>query len=163
MFPLSPSMWLAVGAAVLVAGLGMAVKIQSARLDSCKEAAAAFQAAVKAEGQAAEKEAARVNLSNLKAKEAANGKITQLLADNGTLVKRLRSNNPPQSRLPAPDPASKRPDLICLDRAEYQREDGILVARLFEGARSLADEGTANTLKLSTIAEWAKSVSVARP
>jgi hypothetical protein len=151
-------MYLYAGIALLVVGLGLAVKIQTSRLDSCKEAAAAFKAVVKAEGEAAAKEAARVNLVNSKAMEAAHERIKVLSANNAVLIKRLRSNNPPQSRLPPPPSNTKRPDLLCLDRETYQREDGILIAKLFEGARSLADEGTTHTLKLSTAVEWAKSI-----
>ncbi len=158
MFPLSPMAWIAAGVVVLVLALGAGVKIQTSRLDTCKTASEAFKATVKAEGEAAAKEAARANLANIKDMEAANAKITRLMADNGGLLKRLRSNNPPESRLPAVPANTSRPDLLCVDRAEYQREDGILIAKLFEGARSLADEGTANTLKLSTAAEWAASV-----
>ncbi len=54
MFPLSPTMWIYVGVGVLVLALGTAVKVQSSRLESCKEAHAQFVATVKAAGDAAE-------------------------------------------------------------------------------------------------------------
>ena len=55
MFPLSPMMYVYAGVGALVIALGVGVKVQTARLDSCKATAAAFQAITKAEGQAAEK------------------------------------------------------------------------------------------------------------
>lgn len=151
--------WAAVAAGAVILALGVAVKVQTSRLDSCKEASAAFQATVKAEGEAAAKEAARVNQINLKAWEKANAKIKALSADNAVLLKRLRRDNPPESRLPSAPADTKRPDLLCLDREQYQREDGIALANLFAGARSLADEGTAYSLRLSTAAEWAASLA----
>lgn len=56
--------------------------------------------------------------------------------------------------LPAAPAGSSRADLACFDRAEYLREDGELTKRLVEGARSLADEGTAGTLGLDTAKRW---------
>lgn len=150
------------GAIALAAGLAGASgawTVQGYRLDAVKAEFKGFKDVAKAQGEAAAKEAARVNLVNSKALEVANAKITKLSTDNAVLIKRLRNANPPQSRLPAPDPASKRPDLLCLDRESYQRENGILIANLFAGARSLADEGTTNTMRLSTAAEWAASLA----
>jgi len=46
MIPLSPTGWIAVGTAVLIAALGIAVKVQTGRLDAAKAEYAAFKANV---------------------------------------------------------------------------------------------------------------------
>ena len=158
MFGLPVLAWIGIAGLVTIFGLGTGLKIEAGRLDTCKTDAASFKATTKANGELAAAEAKRIDLSRQKTMEVANAKITTLTTTNAAIIKRLRNNNPPSSDLPKPPADTKRPDLLCLDRAEYQREDGILIAKLFAGARSLADEGTTNTLRLSTAAEWAKSL-----
>jgi hypothetical protein len=143
--------------------LGMALKVQSSRLHSEKEAHEAtkiqyrtFVSETKRRGEAAAKKAKAQEAADRKRKEAADAENKRLRNDNVALTRRLRDANPPRSELPEAPASSSRPDLICLDRAEYQRENGKAIARLFEGARGLADEGTANTIDLDTAKRWAQ-------
>ena len=85
----------------------------------------------------------------------------QHAADIATILRlRRAATNPSSSVLPAAPTGSSRPDLICFDRAEYQREDGNALGILFAGARSLADEGTAATVDLNTAKNWAKALKL---
>lgn len=151
---LSLKTWLYVGIALVIAGLTVAVKVQTSRLDTCKTSFEAFKATVKAEGEAAAKEAARVNLANQKGMEAANAKIKVLLADNGSLGKRLRDARSNSGFLPKPAADSPSPDRACFGRAELESA----LQRLDAGVSLLIGEGDQAKLKLSTAAEWAASV-----
>lgn len=146
--------WGAIAAGAVIIALGVAVKVQSSRLESCKTAAEAFKAQVKAEGEAAAKEAARINLANQKAKEQADAKTKQLLADNAVLGKRLRDARASGGYVPPAPAGTRSPDRACFDRAELERAIGALDA----GVQSLVGQGDEARLRLSTAAEWAASV-----
>lgn len=140
----------AVAAGVVFLGMGIALKVQTSRLDACKDEYSQFVAEVKAKGEAAQKAAQEQELKDKKAKEKAdheNAVNRKRIAD---LTKRLRER-PAGSGVPAAPAGSRRPDLACFDRAEFERAYGTLVARL----RELADEGTAATIDLDTAKEWA--------
>ena len=147
--------WGAIAAGVVILALSIGVKVQTSRLDSCKEASAAFQAQVAAEGAAAAKEAARVNLANQKAKEQADAKTKRLLADNAVLGKRLRDARARSGYVPAAAPGTRSPDVACFGRAELERAIGNLDA----GLQGIAGQGDAFGLRLSTAAEWAASLA----
>ena len=155
MFPLSPTAWLAVGGALLVVGLGAAVKIQTGRLDGCKADAAAFQATVRAEGLAAENAARIADLAHQKAKEQADATAKKLLADNAVLGKRLRDARASSGYVPPAAASARSPDTACFDRTELERAIGSLDA----GVQSLVSQGDEARLKLSTAAEWAASLA----
>jgi len=139
--------------------MGVALKVQSSRLASCKQEFAAFQAQVKALGEIAAAKAKAEEAADKAKKENADHENQALRADNAALVRKLRvAANSRKRELPAAPAASRRPDLLCLDRAEYQRESGAVNQRLFEGIRRLADEGTASTIDLDTAKSWAASI-----
>ncbi len=138
----------------------VAVKVQSSRLASVKQEYAAFQATTKALGDA---QIAKNKLKDAEDKalkeqlNAKNQEVKRLSADN---LRRMRESSSSSSELPAVPAGSKRPDLACFDRAEYQREDGIVTAKLLAGARSLADEGTTCAIDLDTGKDWVKGQAV---
>ena len=71
MFPLSPTAWLSIGAAVLIAALGIALKVQTGRLDAAKAEYAAFKVKVEILGEQAEKAAKTRELEDLATKKRA--------------------------------------------------------------------------------------------
>lgn len=120
MFPLSPSLWLAVGAAVLIAGLGVAVKVQTSRLDAVKQEYATFKAEVKATGETAQKaadlaaaarkqEIAKQEKANVLAQAAIRRRYDDFIA---SLRSGASGNN---SSTPAPDAR------VCSDDAGNKR------------------------------------------
>ena len=157
-------MWLAAGAGILILALGAGVKIQTSRLETSKAETAKvkaeyqmFREQVRVMGEAAIKLAKETEAANKTAKEKAdaeNKRSTELLQRTISKLRHDRDSAGAGSLPPAPASTS-RPDLFCVDRAEYSRAYGAFVA----GVRGLADEGSANTLKLSTSAEWAQSLA----
>lgn len=150
-FVLGIAAYAAIGASVALLGMGIALKVQSSRLASCKQEFAAFQAQVKANGEAAEKAARAKEAADLAKKEKIDNENKRLRINNANLVKRLRDAHPAGSGVSEAPAGSRRPDLACYDRAEFVRAYGNLVA----GVRSLADEGTESAIDLNSAREWA--------
>ncbi len=162
-------LWIAGGIAVTIVGLGIAVRVQTSRLESCKEAHAQFVAVVKAEGEAAAKEAARVNLVNQKAKEVADSEYAKTkgdLASAYAAYRKLRqsgSSGGGLSRQPTFTPSAER---TCFDSAKFVRSVGDFEAGLFDSFRSLEDgaikiteRGDTALVGLAASMKWAESLS----
>lgn len=113
-----------------------------------------FKAGVAAAGEKAERDRQARIKEDKKAKEKADAENARTVADLRSTIAGLRGANPSRSVLPAVPSGSSRPDLACFDREQYLREDGVLTAKLFAGARGLADEGTASTVDLNTAKRW---------
>lgn len=138
-------------------GFGVAWTIRGWQLDAVRAEFSLFRGQVEVLGKAAEakaKQQEKDDADRKKRADAENGKTKAALA---IALNSLRNANPPSSRMPDPPASSSRPDLLCLDRAEYQRTDGEAIGRLYAGARSLADEGTAATVDLNTAKIWGQS------
>lgn len=144
--------WAAIAAGVVIAGLCVSVYIQTLRLGAVKSEFATFRGGVEALGHAAEEAAKAKEAADKKRKEDADAKLAKYVALHADALKRLRDAKSSGSFVPAAPAGSSRPDLACFDRAEYQRADGVFT----EGARSLADEGTASTLGLDVAKGWAQ-------
>ena len=142
----------------MMLGLGGYAKIQTSRLESCKQGFEAFKATVKAQGELAATAAKKANLDHQKAMEDANAKSTKLLADNASLGKRLRLARASSGYVPPAPANSPSPDRACFDRAELERAIGDLDA----GLQGIVGQGDAFALKLSTAQEWAKAVGQVR-
>lgn len=158
MFPLSPSMWGAIGVALLVAGLGAAVKFQTSRLDACKAESAAFVAKVEAEGQIAAEAAKKRELSDLQAKKRAddeNARAKRDLAGIYAAYRGLRDQrNAGSGSMPAAPAVTSGASRTCFDSAKFARAMGVLET----GVPGITEQGDAARLRLSGAAEWAKSV-----
>lgn len=148
---LSPTLWLAIGVGVLVAGLGIALKVQTARLDSCKADHAAFVAMVKAEGVAAEKAARKKEAEDVALKEKTDAAHKAAVAALNADVARLRNQRPVSRIVPSAPADSRDPSLACFDRAEL----AAAIGRFVTDARGIADEGAAEALALQSAREWA--------
>ena len=147
--------WLAAAAVMLV--MGIAIKVESSRLESCKTEHAAFQASVKAQGEVAiAKTKAEIERQAklLKESEVNSAKAK---SDLSVANKRLRDERARSSRVPAAPAGSAKPDLACFGRADLERA----LQQLDEGVSGLADEGDQNTLRLKMSREWA-SVALKR-
>lgn len=143
--------YIAIGAAVIIGLMGIALKVQSARLESCKAEHKAFVSEVERLGKEAKDKADETNEKNRKLKEQADAELKKLRADNDKF-KRLRDNSPSRG-LPEAPRETRRPDLACFDRPSLESAYGELV----KGLRELSDEGTENTLRLKSAVEWASN------
>ena len=154
-FALMGYVYAAVGVAVLA--LSGALWWQTERLAACRDEFSQFKGGVAALGMAAAKDAAEKDMWNKLTKDKADAENAKTHATDRDTIKRLRdANDAGRSAVPAAPAGSSRPDLACFDRAEYQRADGVATQRLLEGARGLADEGTASTVDLNTAKGWAQ-------
>lgn len=158
--------WRTVGVLVLVAALGgygsvMRLERDHARneLEAEKVAFAKFKTEVKAAGDAQNARAKAIAAHDELLKEEADNDHEVALAGLRADIARLRRerDDSRSGELPPAPSGSSRPDLFCVERAEYQREDGELAARLRAGARGLADEGTEATVNLDSAKRWAQS------
>lgn len=142
--------WGVVGLGALSLFLGTLLYIQTQRLDLTKREHALYVKEVTEMGERAQKAADERARKEKEAKSAADKKYKKDLAVLGAELKRMRDNR--GDGVPPIPPDTRRPDLICFDRAEYKRAYGELVAEV----RGLADEGTKNTLALDNAKEWAR-------
>lgn len=143
--------WGAIGAGVIILGLGIGVKVQTSRLESCKQEFSIFRAQVKVLGDeaAAKAKAEQERQENiLKETEA---KSAKLKSDLAIVNKRLRDERARRSQVPAAPAGSSRPDLACFDRTELESA----LRHLDAGVSGLVDEGSENTLRLKLSVDWA--------
>lgn len=151
MIPVSPRLIALAAAALVIAGLGVAVKVQTSRLEACQENHAAFVADVRARGEEQERRAAEQAAADRKAKERSDAEAKRLRADNDRLADRLRDERARSGYVPAAPAGARRPDLACFDRAELERALGQLDA----GVSRIAREGDAARIDLDVARRWA--------
>lgn len=155
MFPLSPSAWLAIATAILIAGLGIAVKVQTSRLDSVKAEYATFKAQVDVLGREAEKAAKARELADKQRKEIAdreNVKTKSDLAGVYAAYRSLRDSRSGSSILPAPGPGSAGVETASFDRAALDRA----LSGFDSGVTGLLEQGDKAIADLNTAKGWAK-------
>lgn len=145
----------ALGAAVVIAGLGIALKVQTSRLDAVKAEYAGFVAQVKAIGEAAEKAAKLKEAEDKKRKETADAQLTRSrreLAALGDAYRSLRDNRSRSGYLSAPASGASSPARACFDRAELERTLGQIDAV----GSGIAAEGDQARIGLDSAKEWAR-------
>lgn len=111
------TLYIALAALLVFSGLSVAVKVQSSRLASCQQEFAAFQAEVKAKGEAAQRESDRINSENAKRKEKSDAERKRLIIANNGLADRLR-DNAARSSLPETSGTAGSPETACFRRAD---------------------------------------------
>ena len=147
-----PMLYAAIGASVIIVGLTIALKIQSSRLETCKEEFTVFRTETKRIGEAQEKANREKELEDKKLKEKTDADHKSTIARLNRDIKRLRDVHARSSLTPEARPAAKRPDLACFDRAELARA----VGGLEEGVLRLTRQGDEARLDLDTAREWAR-------
>ena len=143
--------WIGIGVVMLV--LGLAVWVQTERLDAVKAEYAGFVAKAEAIGREQEAAAKIKDAENKAKQEKANAENARTKSALTIALNSVRNTRPSGSFVPAAASGAVRPDLACYDRAEYSGATG----RLVEGLRGLADESTAATIDLNTAKTWAQS------
>jgi len=168
MFPLSPTMWVAVGGALLVVGLGAAVKIQSSRLETSKAETIAVQgkfdafvAQAKALGDAQNAKAKALNEANAKLKVKVDETAAKSRTDLAALYAKYRGlrNSAAASagsgQLPPAAAVTSSAARTCFDTAKLVAAMG----RLETGVPGIVEQGDVARLRLSSAAEWAASLA----
>ena len=143
--------WMAIGASAVILGLSVAVKVQSSRLASCKAEFAAFQADVQAKGEAAQREADRINADNAKRKEKSDAERKRLIIANSELAGRLR-DNAARSSLPPTTSDTGIPETACFRRADLDAA----IQRFTLGVSGIVTQGDSAVTDLDLARRWAQ-------
>ena len=151
-FPGMTTIYGAIGAIIVIAGLGEALKVQTHRLALSEAAYDSFVAQTKALGDVQNekvKAADQLHASIVKEKDHENSALHDKLS---TTSKRVRDTNTRGSLVPQNPAGSASPNLACFDRAEFERALGDLAGQLRAGA----DEGAAAAVGLDAARRWAQ-------
>lgn len=149
---LSMMAWGAIAAGIVVVALGVALKVQTARLDGLQARHDAFVTEVRVKGEAAIALAKAKEKSDRERKEKSDAENLKTVAALTADVKRLRDKRAGGSFVPGAAPGAGRADLAAFDRAELER-----ALRAFDaGIQGLVDEGSATVINLDTAKRWAK-------
>lgn len=151
-------LWLALGAFALglASGAGGAWTVQGWRLDAVQAKFDGFIAAVKAEGDAAEKLAKAAADEDKRNKERVDREYQTTIAGLAADVKRLRDDRARSGYVPAAPAGSRSPGLACFDRAELEQA----LQRLDVGVSGLIGEGDADAVGLNAARSWAAGIRV---
>lgn len=145
-----PSLYIYLGLGAVIVFLGLGLKVQTSRLESCKAEHAAFVANVERLGLEAKEKAKQVEAQDKLRKEVADRELKKLRSLNDDLSKRVRDDSR-ASLLPQAPSGSRNPELSCFSRSEL---DGAL-SSFTRGTTELIIEGTEATIGLDTVKRWA--------
>lgn len=146
------TLYIALAALLVFSGMAVAIKVQSSRLASCKAEFAAFQADVKAKGEAAIREAKRIETENNARKADYDKKIKTLRANNSVLAGRLRDSAGASSLPSTPTVAGKPDATACFDRPQLDSA----IRKFTAGTAGIAAEGQSAVDELNNAREWAR-------
>jgi hypothetical protein len=142
----------AIGAAVVIAGLGIACKVQTSRLEALRQEYESFKAKGEVLGQAAKKAAAEKEAADQRKKEETDALHRTAMDGLSSELRRLRNQRSPSGGLPKAPATSSRPDLAAFDRAELAA-----ALRALDGdLQGIAGEGAAATIGLDAAKRWAQ-------
>jgi len=144
--------YIALGAAAIILGMGVALKVQTARLDAVKQEYATFKAQVKAAGDAAKVRADAENKLNLERKAKADAQINKLRTDNANLAKRLRDDRSAGRYVPRASPDAPSPEVATFDREKLERT----IQRLDEQLSGLIERGDEGLKTIEELKVWAQ-------
>ncbi len=149
-----PSLYIYLGLGAVILLLGIGLKVQSSRLESCKAEFQTFKSEVERLGLEAKEKAKKQEALDKLKKDKADAELRKLRSANAEF-KRLRDSDTSRRRLPPAPAETSRPDLSCFDRSELERAYGELVKEV----RGIADEGTEATISLDAAKQWASEKS----
>jgi len=144
------TLYIALAALLAFAGVSAYAYVQTQRLASCKAEFAAFQADVKAKGEAAQRESDRINAENAKRKEKSDAERKRLLTINAGLADRLR-DNAARSSLPETAGNTGIPETACFRRADLDAA----IQRFTTGIAGIVTQGDSAVTDLDNAKRWA--------
>lgn len=145
------TLYIALAALLAFAGMAVALKVQSSRLEACKLEYASFQEQVRAKGVAAQKEAKRIETENNAKKEKIDRENKRLRADNVRIAGELRDARSRGRFVPEAAPGARNPERATFDRAELESA----IQRLDAGVSGIVAEGDAARIDLDSARQWA--------
>ena len=145
------TLYIVLAALLAFGGMAAAIKVQSSRLASCRAEFAAFQADVKAKGEAAKREADRINAENAKRKEKSDAERKRLIIANSELAGRLR-DNASRSSLPQTTSDTGSPETACFRRADLDAA----IQRFTLGVSGIVTQGDSALVDLDLAKRWAQ-------
>ena len=154
-----PTLIIALGGALIVVGSLAYAKWQSHRYEAIKAEYGAFQAQVKANGEAAIKAKQAQEAKDKATKEKTDNETKTLRARNAALNQRLRDYVTASGGVSSLPPTTGSPNLICFDRTEL---DGA-IQDYRRGFLSIAEKGTAAVTDLTLALKWAREITPSRP
>jgi len=144
------TLYIALAALLAFAGVSAYAYVQTQRLASCKAEFAAFQADVKAKGEAAQRESARIDSENAKRKEKSDAERKRLIIANNGLADRLR-DNAARSSLPETAGNTGIPETACFRRADLDAA----IRKFTAGIAGIVTQGDAAVTDLDNAKRWA--------
>ena len=153
-----------IAAGVLFLSMGAVTWIQTSRLETCQTEFAGFKATVKAAGDAAIKEKARVEAETKALKEKTDAEIKIALADNKSLAGQLhddrarsRALSKPAPRAPSPARACFRGPIIDAAVARLVEDASASHGQLDAELSAIVGEGEAARIGLDGAKRWAQA------
>lgn len=151
---LSPTLIIAlIGAAVVIGSIGYG-KLQSSRLDACRASAAAFEAQVKANADAAFKAKQAQEAKDKVTKERIDNETKTLRASNASLARQLRDARSAGGFLPKPSPSAGSAETITFNRARLESA----LQHLDDGVSAIVERGAGATADLDLALKWASDI-----
>ena len=149
-------LWLLLAAFVagLASGAAPAWYVQGLRLDALQSKHDGFVATVKAQGEAAKKEAETKAKADRQLKESSDREYQTTIASLRADIKRMRDERARASFVPAAPAGSRSPGLACFDRADLEQA----LRRLDVGISGLIEEGDADAVGLNAGRRWAAGI-----
>jgi DNA repair exonuclease SbcCD ATPase subunit len=151
--------WATIIATVAAVGMGIALKIQSARLESAKQETKEvkaqfnqFKTEVAELGRLAQARTDARIAEDKKRKEKADAESKKLRAERSALARRLRDERARTSFVPAAPAGSTSPERAAFNRAALERA----LQRLDAGVSELVAEGDDAVAGLNAAKEWAR-------
>jgi hypothetical protein len=143
--------WAAVGGFLLILGLSVALKVQSARLEAVQAEYGAFKTEVKRLGEEQEKKTKEQIARDIKEKERRDAdyksRIARLERDN----ERLRDSSG-REFVPSSGSGSTNPDRACFSRGQLDTA----IRAFVDGVSGIVEEGARGIAGLDTAKEWAQ-------
>lgn len=145
----------AIGAALVIAGLGIALKVQTSRLDAVRAEYAQFKGGVEALGKQAEAAAKAKEAADKQNKEKADAASAKSRRDLDGLYASYRSLRDQRSRgslLPEASATSASPDRITFERKGFDNA----LSGFDSGVTGLLAEGDGAIVNLDAAKKWAR-------
>lgn len=149
-----PSLYIYLGLGSIILILGMLLKVQSARLESCKAEHQAFVSEVERLGLEAKENAKKQESLDKLKKDKADAELRKLRSRNADLSKRLR-DNASRSFVPSTGSTPGKSEIACFDQASI---DGA-IKRFAERVTGIVEQGQGATDELNNAKAWANSLS----
>ena len=134
-----------------IAGLSMAVWVQTSRLSAAQTRYNSFVENVRVKGEQAEKDKVSRETKDRLNKEKVDADYLKDIAARDATISRLRAQRSGSSFVPPASPTARSPEKACFGRAELERAIFELDAEVY----GIVKEGDDSRIGLDTAKKWA--------